>query len=158
MRRRHVPARAGSVGRTRTVAGRARRWTAWAGFALMVVSVIWLELLPHHDDTSAETSAPESARGSITGVIIDAGHGGQDSGAEHAGVQEKNLTLDVALRLDRLLRAKGLKTILTRDGDAAVSLASRAAIANRESNCVFVSIHFDEGGRSAASGVQTFYA
>lgn len=123
----------------------------------MVVSVIWLEVLPRHDYPNPNV-AVESPHGTITCVIIDAGHGGQDSGAVHAGVQEKDLTLDVALRLERLLRGKGLKTILTRTADGAVSLANRAAIANRENNCVFVSIHFDEGGRSAASGVQTFYA
>jgi N-acetylmuramoyl-L-alanine amidase len=47
---------------------------------------------------------------------------------------------------------------MTRERDEAVSLADRATMANRERDCIFVSIHFDEGGRSAATGVQTFYA
>jgi len=58
----------------------------------------------------------------------------------------------------RLVRAQGLRSVLTRETDEAVSLAQRAEMANRERHGVFVSIHFDEGGRAAATGVQTFYA
>jgi N-acetylmuramoyl-L-alanine amidase len=96
--------------------------------------------------------------GPIRRVIIDAGHGGNDSGAIRAGISEKDLTLDVARRLDVLMRANGIETTLTRSADETVSLANRAAIANQQSDSVFVSIHFDEGNRAAATGVQTFYA
>lgn len=124
---------------------------------LLAVSFVWLQLLPRRGLT--DTNKPrESAAGPISRVIIDAGHGGKDSGAIQSGISEKDLTLDVALRVDRLVRAQGLTTKLTRSGDEAVSLANRAALANRERDCVFISIHFDEGGRAAATGVQTFYA
>ena len=75
-------------------------------------------------------------------VVLDPGHGGQDSGAMCGGVLEKDLTLDVARRIDRLLEADGIATQMTRLGDTYVSLADRAAFANRVSNCIFVSIHF----------------
>jgi len=91
-------------------------------------------------------------------LMIDAGHGGDDSGAIRNGVQEKDLTLDVAQRLERLARRSGFQTNMTRRDDQFVPLAGRAAAANRERDCLFVSIHFDEGTRSAATGVQTFYA
>jgi N-acetylmuramoyl-L-alanine amidase len=54
--------------------------------------------------------------------------------------------------------ASGLATTLTRSGDQFISLGGRAAAANRERDCIFVSIHFDEGARAGATGVQTFYA
>jgi N-acetylmuramoyl-L-alanine amidase len=134
-----------------------RRFVAWAGLLLMVASIGWLQLAPRAGAPDDEPTA-EQPTGPIACVIIDAGHGGPDSGAVHAGVQEKDLTLDVALRVARIVRARGLKTVLTREGDEAVSLADRATIANRERNCIFVSIHFDDGARAAATGVQTFYA
>jgi N-acetylmuramoyl-L-alanine amidase len=137
--------------------GNWRRYVAWAGLFLMAASIVWLQFAPR-SGTPLNEPRPQAPSGPVACVIIDAGHGGSDSGAIQAGVQEKDLTLDVALRVARLVRARGLKTVLTREEDEAVSLANRAAIANRERDCIFVSIHFDEGGRAAASGVQTFYA
>jgi N-acetylmuramoyl-L-alanine amidase len=124
----------------------------------MIASAAWLQFLPGGDPTMRSRGAPSRPAGKVDCVIIDAGHGGRDSGAIRAGVQEKDLTLDVALRVARLVRAQGLRSVLTRETDEAVSLGQRAAMANRERDCVFVSIHFDEGGRAAATGVQTFYA
>ncbi|MGI8820971.1 MAG: N-acetylmuramoyl-L-alanine amidase family protein [Chthoniobacterales bacterium] len=132
---------------------------AWIGLALVAISIAWLGVLPWHGPgTGAPPLREARPPGAIKCVIIDAGHGGQDSGAIQAGVQEKDLTLDVARRVEWLLRAQGLRTVLTREGDEAVSLAQRATLANRQRDGVFVSIHFNEGGRSAAMGVQTFYA
>ena len=135
-----------------------QRAITWAGVVLIVGSIAWFESLPRRDRLPENDKLPAIAEGPILRVVIDAGHGGQDSGAIRQGVLEKDLTLDVARKLDRLLRAQGLETILTRGGDDTVSLANRAAVANRERDCVFVSIHFDEGGWAAATGVQTFYA
>lgn len=136
---------------------RARRVLAWSGFVLMLVSFVWLQFLPAPERTAR--TLPQVARtGPISLVIIDAGHGGQDSGAITQGVQEKDLTLDVALRLVRLAQANGLATLMTRSGDETVPLATRAAVANEQRDCVFVSIHFDHGQRAAATGVGTFYA
>ena len=74
------------------------------------------------------------------------------------GVLEKDLTLDVAHRVDRLLEAEGIATVMTRLGDNYVSLAERAAFANRVSDCIFVSIHFNEDNRPVSTGVETYYA
>ena len=75
-----------------------------------------------------------------------------------AGHVEKNLALDVAHRVERQLQARGLVAMLTRADDSYVSLQDRAAIANSQPEAVFVSIHFDEAGRTAASGIETYYA
>jgi N-acetylmuramoyl-L-alanine amidase len=74
------------------------------------------------------------------------------------GMLEKELALDVAQRAARLLQRQGVATLLTRAGDTYVSLADRAALANAQSNCVFISIHFDDAARPAATGVETYYA
>ena len=130
---------------------------ALAGLAVMALCTVWLQLLPAPDRVATRDDAPRLS-GPIALVVIDAGHGGNDTGAIREGVREKDLTLDVALRLERLLKASGLATKLTRSSDETVSLANRAAIANDERDCVFVSIHFDEGKRTAATGIGTFYA
>jgi N-acetylmuramoyl-L-alanine amidase len=91
-------------------------------------------------------------------VVIDAGHGGQDSGTVKTGLAEKDLALDVARRLERLLRERGFVTVLTRADDSYVSLQERATIANNQPESVFVSIHFDDAGRAAATGIETYYA
>ena len=74
------------------------------------------------------------------------------------GLVEKELTLDVAHRVERLLQQRGLATLLTRSDDSYISLQERATVANSQPECVFVSIHFDEAGRSAATGIETYYA
>jgi len=91
-------------------------------------------------------------------VVLDPGHGGQDSGTMKAGILEKELTLDVAHRARRILQLQGVAVLLTRGDDTHVSLTSRAAIANARRNCVFISIHFDNATRPAATGVETYYA
>ena len=75
-----------------------------------------------------------------------------------AGILEKELALDVAHRVERFLQLQGVATLLTRVGDTYVSLADRAAVANAQRDCVFISIHFDDAARSAATGVETYYA
>ena len=137
--------------------GAVQRAIAWSGFVVMVVCVACLQFLPAYVPSVAQPARP-SAPKTISRVIIDAGHGGKDSGAMRNGVAEKDLTLDVALRVQRLIAASGLETTLTRSSDEFVSLSRRAGAANRERDSIFVSIHFDEGTRSAATGVQTFYA
>jgi N-acetylmuramoyl-L-alanine amidase len=134
-----------------------QRALAWVGLLLMALSLVWLELLPPREPKPVADQSV-ATRGPMGLVIIDPGHGGDDSGTMRNGIQEKDLTLDVARRVQRLARLKGFATLMTRSGDEWISLAGRAAAANREQNCVFVSIHFDEGARATASGVQTFYA
>ena len=94
----------------------------------------------------------------FTLVVLDPGHGGQDSGAMCGSILEKDLTLDIAQRVDRLLQSQGLATLMTRVGDSYVSLADRAAVTNRARDCIFVSVHFNEGGKKVLGGVETYYA
>lgn len=134
-----------------------QRALAWVGLALMALCFVWVQMLPmSHSVLGGRNTAGKDGR--VTLVVIDPGHGGQDSGASRDGVLEKDLTLDVARRLDQSLRAKGLRTMRTRVADEYVSLANRAKAANEQHDCVFVSIHFDEGNRTAATGVNTYYA
>lgn len=138
--------------------GALKQALAWLGLLIMLGAIGWWETLPRSPRVETTTLRGPLPGGLVSRVVIDAGHGGQDSGAIRDGILEKDLTLDVARRLDVLIRAEGMGVTLTRHGDETVSLSERARLANQESDCVFVSIHFDEGGRGAASGVQTFYA
>ncbi|CAN5457116.1 hypothetical protein BH20VER3_BH20VER3_11780 [soil metagenome] len=91
-------------------------------------------------------------------VVVDAGHGGKDSGAwRRHGPSEKTVALDVALRVDRKLRESQLRTVLTRDKDTFVPLDSRVALGNAQKNSIFVSIHFNDSRRRGVQGFETYY-
>lgn len=92
-------------------------------------------------------------------VVLDAGHGGDDHGAEGAsGLREKDLVLDVVRRLRARLEKQSLRVVLTRDGDAYVPLEERTAIANRSGGDLFVSVHANAAAARAARGVEIFFA
>ena len=95
--------------------------------------------------------------GSFNTVVIDAGHGGRDNGGSSGKVYEKWLALDTALRVDRKLRSKGFKTVMTRKSDNFISLPGRVKIGNRYSNSIFVSIHYNYTWKPDVSGLETFY-
>src|SRR6059058_5515877 len=138
-----------------------RNILALSGLLLMMASFVWMQFRQTERAKSAaepRAAQPSAAPGSFAVVVLDPGHGGQDSGAMCGGVLEKDLTLDVARRIDRLLNSEGIATLMTRVGDTYVSLADRAAFANRVRNCIFVSIHFNEDNQPVASGVETYYA
>jgi N-acetylmuramoyl-L-alanine amidase len=91
-------------------------------------------------------------------IVIDAGHGGHDRGGMPGQrIPEKGYCLDVARRIDALLKNAGLRTVMTRNGDYFVTLGDRSAIANRQSKAVFVSIHFNGALNRDASGIETYY-
>lgn len=102
------------------------------------------------------TSAISQA-GKFRTVVIDAGHGGKDRGGSYGKVYEKHLALDTSLRVDHLLRERGYSTHLTRTSDFFIPLSKRADIANRYSNSIFVSIHYNYSYNKSAAGVETFY-
>ena len=89
--------------------------------------------------------------------MIDPGHGGKDGGCAWNGLVEKKLCLDTALRLERMLKAKGLRVIMTRRSDIFIGLEGRARLANRYSKAVFVSIHFNASKIRSRSGMEVFY-
>src|SRR5437773_4801653 len=81
--------------------------------------------------------------GRLETVVLDPGHGGYDKGQVSRLGYEKDFALDVARKLRPLLQAKGLRVIMTREGDYFVPLEVRAQIANAARNSIFVSIHFN---------------
>jgi N-acetylmuramoyl-L-alanine amidase len=81
--------------------------------------------------------------GNVQIVVLDPGHGGYDKGQVSRYGYEKDFALDVARKLRPLLQAKGLRVIMTREGDYFVPLEVRAQIANAARNSIFVSIHFN---------------
>ncbi len=94
--------------------------------------------------------------GGFRTVVIDAGHGGKDAGAVNAYDEEKAYNLRVAQELRSLLMAKGFKVVMTRNSDIYLSLQQRVDLANAlKEQAIFISIHFNSGGRSAR-GVETF--
>jgi N-acetylmuramoyl-L-alanine amidase len=109
------------------------------------------------EEPSLESKITSAVIPSLLTVVIDPGHGGFDDGARANGLTEQDLTLDVGLRVEKLLQTFGFPTVLTRRGNQHVSLEERAAIANRVEHSIFVSIHFNQG-HTSASGVETFYA
>src|SRR5256885_5044946 len=94
----------------------------------------------------------------FTTVVIDPGHGGFDRGGiPGQRVLEKNVNLDVALRLKPILEKAGYKVIMTRSTDIFVPLGTRVAIANSYPNAIFLCIHFNSASRSGASGIETYF-
>ncbi len=91
-------------------------------------------------------------------IVIDAGHGGFDrGGVPNQRIGEKNLTLDVAQRLRRILEDGGYRVVMTRNTDDFISLGQRVAIANSQRHATFISIHFNSAPRSGANGIETYY-
>jgi len=92
-------------------------------------------------------------------IVVDAGHGGHDTGTIASnGLMEKDLVLDVARRLGRLLQARlGAEVIYTRDDDSFVPLETRTAIANQQQADLFISIHANSSADRRARGVETYY-
>lgn len=90
------------------------------------------------------------------GVVIDPGHGGGDNGARsRSGYTEKTAALDTSLRLEKILKARGVPVVMTRRSDVFITLEERAALASRREGFVFVSMHYNSGPRQV-HGVETF--
>lgn len=91
-------------------------------------------------------------------VALDAGHGGKDTGAIGVtGLLEKDVNLAIVLRVDRLLRDAGLRTVLTRDGDTYPTLKERSDLANQAQATIFVSVHNNAAGDPTSVGTETFF-
>jgi len=96
----------------------------------------------------------------IGSIVIDPGHGGHDTGAVGpTGLMEKDLCLDVALRLGQIikLRLPGAEVIFTRTDDLFIPLEKRTNIANEKKADLFLSIHANSSPYDAARGVETYY-
>jgi len=105
----------------------------------------------------ATPTGPGPLGGVVRRVVLDPGHGGKDPGAiGPTGLREKEVNLDIARRLARRLRERGIEVVLTRTSDVFVPLAERSRIANRAQPDLFISIHADAAPRASASGATTY--
>ncbi len=90
-------------------------------------------------------------------VVVDAGHGGSDVGATRNGAHEKFITLDVAKRVEKLLKEQGYDVLMTRTGDTYVSLQDRVQMSEDYEPDIFVSIHVNSSTSDSSKGVETHY-
>jgi N-acetylmuramoyl-L-alanine amidase len=126
------------------------------GFVNRIVTLGFVALLPAC--ASMRHAAVKNTSKTFSTVVVDAGHGGKDSGAyRRYGPPEKMVTLDVAQRLNRKLRESQLKTVMTRSSDVFIELNDRVAIENAQKNAIFVSIHFNDSRRRRVRGFETYY-
>lgn len=109
--------------------------------------------------SSGERSLIRALGLKIGRIVVDAGHGGHDTGTIGPnGLEEKDLVLDVALRLGKLLENRmGAEVIYTRDDDTFVPLETRTAVANKNQADLFLSIHANSSNDPRARGVETYY-
>ena len=107
---------------------------------------------------SAEEGAQNSIK--IKTVVLDAGHGGKDTGAisKNGAIKEKDVTLSVALKLGKMINSNypDVKVVYTRKRDEYIELSKRAEIANRNKADLFISIHVNSQKGTTATGTETF--
>lgn len=127
------------------VYGIANGWAHGAfGSVTGYVSTSYLSKVPAASDTRI--------------MVIDPGHGGSDPGAVYNGLQEKNVNLNVSLRVESKLKARGITVLMTRTTDTYLSLDYRAAYGAQNGADAFVSIHANAISNSSVNGSETFYS
>ncbi len=116
-------------------------------------------VMPPPPTADGETSLLRALGLKIGRIVIDAGHGGHDSGTLGAdGIEEKDVVLDVALRLGKMLHQKlGAEIIYTRADDTFIPLETRTAIANKAQADLFISVHANSSPDPSARGVEVYY-
>lgn len=127
---------------------RRKKMKIWRRFFLACIILILLNLF-----------CKEAGAQPIRTIVIDAGHGGHDPGAVGvSGTHEKDVVLDVALRLGKMIQknCSDVKVMYTRSTDVFVELYKRAEIANRNKADLFISIHCNSAPSAAACGTETF--
>jgi N-acetylmuramoyl-L-alanine amidase len=108
---------------------------------------------------AAPAAGPRPEPAALRSIVLDPGHGGHDPGATGPrGLQEKDLTLDIARRLAAVLQEElAVKVTLTRTRDVFVALRERTSLANRQKADLFVSIHVNAARGASASGTETYF-
>jgi N-acetylmuramoyl-L-alanine amidase len=143
----------------RTVSLRlGRRFESFESFELKNPSRLIIDLLGQKPSAATSTPVRPTDRRERPIIVIDPGHGGIEKGAIGPnGSREKDVTLDLALRLKRLLERYDISVVLTRDDDRLVSLDERTAIANHNRATLFISIHLNSSRRVDAYGAETYF-
>ena len=113
--------------------------------------------LPPSANTNGGFSMSRQLGLGVARIVIDPGHGGHDPGAKARGIEEAELVLDVALRLEALLKDAGVEVIMTRRTDTFIALEERTAIANRAGADLFLSIHSNASASDLAHGIETYF-
>jgi N-acetylmuramoyl-L-alanine amidase len=119
---------------------------------------------PSHVSPSAHTAAGSATLTRALGlkiarIVIDPGHGGHDTGTLGPdGIEEKNVVLDVGLRLRKLIQQRmGSEVVMTRSDDTFIPLEERTAIANQRAADLFISIHANASRDASARGIEVYY-
>jgi N-acetylmuramoyl-L-alanine amidase len=166
LRARLFPSTAGATASAETGAPRlSSRAVSGAGLDRPSLHALPSTLPPRSEPQAGEVSSePAPSVAGLFGlgvktVVIDPGHGGKKDGAVGpGGAKEKNVALDVALRLRRRLRARyDYRILLTRTGDRHLSLRERVQFANRREADLFLSIHVNALPDTSVTSVETYY-
>ncbi len=141
-------------------------------FALFCIISLLISLILIIPSLNFELPLPtDTDMGKVT-IVIDAGHGGEDGGCEGNGLVEKDLNLDISMRLASLLRAAGVNVVMTREEDVLLydkssdyegkkkvqDVRRRLEIATEQENAVLVSIHMNYFAETKYSGLQVWYS
>lgn len=112
-------------------------------------------------DVAKEVLAPFNPVARLPGgsvIVVDAGHGGSDPGAQRGDIQEKEITLAICEKLRKILRRQGAKVVMTRSDDTFVSLEERVRITNETAPSAFVSVHINSlESNNSITGIETYY-
>ena len=144
---------------------------SFAIFSIIAALISLIFIIPMLDFDFPLPNVDAAAESDIT-VIIDAGHGGEDGGCEGNGLVEKDLNLDIALRVASLLEDAGINVVMTRDTDIllydknsdyvgkkkAQDVRRRLEIAKNQDDPVLVSIHMNYFAQTKYSGLQVWYS
>ena len=124
-----------------------------SGTTGMIAGLVFLLMFIVHSAGSAQ-----GRNDRILTVVIDPGHGGKDPGAVYGNAREKDIVLDISLKLGNYIKSAypGVKVVYTRDTDVFVPLYQRAAIANKNNADLFISIHVNAVSKGSAQGTETF--
>lgn len=109
------------------------------------------------DDKQIEKPIRKNNAKNKNKVVIDPGHGGSDYGAIREGINEKDITLDIAQRVSNILQKQGIKAVLTRDDDTFVSLEDRVDFSEAEEPEIFVSVHVNSAVSTDPNGIETHW-
>ncbi len=106
---------------------------------------------------AAQSAAPSQPAPALRTVVIDPGHGGEDTGARGpSGVAEKDIVLEFAQTVANSLRAQGFEVVMTRLGDTDPSLDDRATAANAQGSAIFISLHVGSTGLVGSARTYTY--
>lgn len=156
------------IQKTRSASSFALEFAAFCVISALISLIFIIFML----GTNAPKSTEKTSSDGLPTVIIDAGHGGEDGGCEGYGLVEKDLNLDISLRLASLLRSEGISVVLTRETDVllydreedyegrkkVLDLRKRLEIGKSLEDAIFISVHMNYFPESKYSGLQVWYS